>query len=87
MTAFTDADTVADARRRLRRVQGQVGGILAMLDEGRDCRDVIQQVAAAARALDRAGCKLLVSQLRTCLTDEEQGVDEAELERLFLSLR
>jgi len=87
VTAFDDQQTLADARRRLRRVQGQVGGILAMLDEGRDCRDVIQQISAAARALDRVGCKLLVSQLRTCLLEDEAAVDESELERLFLSLR
>jgi len=81
---------VADARRRLRRIQGQVVGILAMIEEGRSCRDVIQQIAAASRALDRAGLKLLVSQLQYCLEDEEaaraEGYDPAEVERLFLML-
>jgi len=85
-----DENVVADARRRLRRIQGQVTGILAMIDEGRSCRDVIQQIAAASRALDRAGLKLLVSQLQYCLEDEEaakaEGYDPAEVERLFLML-
>ncbi len=85
-----DENVVADARRRLRRIQGQVAGILAMIDEGRSCRDVIQQIAAASRALDRAGLKLLVSQLQYCLEDEEaakaEGYDPAEVERLFLML-
>jgi len=85
-----DENVVADARRRLRRIQGQVAGILAMIEEGRSCRDVIQQIAAASRALDRAGLKLLVSQLQYCLEDEEaakaEGYDPAEVERLFLML-
>lgn len=85
-----DETVVADARRRLRRVQGQVAGILAMIEEGRSCREVIQQIAAASRALDRAGVKLLVSQLQYCLEDEEaaraEGYDPAEVERLFLML-
>jgi len=66
-----DETVVADSRRRLRRVQGQVAGILAMIEDGRFCREVIQQIAAAGRALDRAGVKLLVSQLQYCLEDEE----------------
>ena len=85
-----DETVVADARRRLRRVHGQVAGILAMIEEGRSCREVIQQIAAASRALDRAGVKLLVSQLQYCLEDEEaaraEGYDPAEVERLFLML-
>jgi len=85
-----DENVVADARRRLRRIQGQVTGILAMIDEGRSCRDVIQQIAAASRALDRAGLKLLVSQLQYCLENEDaakaEGYDPAEVERLFLML-
>jgi len=85
-----DETVVADARRRLRRVHGQVAGILAMTEKGRSCREVIQQIAAASRALDRAGVKLLVSQLQYCLEDEEaaraEGYDPAEVERLFLML-
>ncbi len=85
-----DETVVADSRRRLRRVQGQVAGILAMIEDGRSCREVIQQIAAASRALDRAGVKLLVSQLQYCLEDEEaaraEGYDPAEVERLFLML-
>ena len=40
---------------RLRRAQGQIGGILRMIDEGRDCKDIVTQLAAVNRAIDRAG--------------------------------
>ena len=44
---------------RLRRVQGQVGGVIRMIEDGRDCADVVTQLAAASRALDRAGFKII----------------------------
>jgi len=80
-----------DAVRRLRRVEGQIGGIIRMLESGRECREVFQQVAAATKALERAGFKLLAVQLRECLRDEaaaeQDGYSAAEIEKLFLSLR
>jgi DNA-binding FrmR family transcriptional regulator len=85
-----DAGAAEDVVTRLRRVEGQIGGIIRMIEEGRECRDVIQQVAAAGKALDRAGFRLLSSQLRACLADEEaaaaEGYGPEELEKLFSSL-
>lgn len=84
-----DANQLRDVLARLRRVQGQVGGIIRMIEEGRDCSDVVTQLAAAARALDRAGFKIIATGMRQCMVEDEKGtrhVDEAELERLFLSL-
>ncbi|NMH97592.1 metal-sensitive transcriptional regulator [Pseudonocardia acidicola] len=84
-----DAAKLADVVTRLKRVQGQIGGIVRMIEEGRDCSDVVTQLAAASRALDKAGFKIISTGLRQCMTQGEdgtRGVDEAELERLFLSL-
>jgi len=81
-------DVVADVRKRLRRAQGQVGGLIQMIDDGRECRDVIIQLAAVSRALDRAGFRLIASGLEQCLSDDsEQGAaDREQLEKLFLTL-
>jgi DNA-binding FrmR family transcriptional regulator len=61
-----------------------------MLEEGRDCADVVTQLAAVSRAPDRAGFKIVASGLQQCLTTAEAGkdprVDLEKLERLFLSL-
>jgi DNA-binding FrmR family transcriptional regulator len=86
-----DVDTtqLGDVLRRLRRVQGQVGGIVKMIEEGRDCSEVVTQLAAASRALDRAGFKIIATGMRQCLLYDDAGtrrLDEAALERLFLSL-
>jgi len=86
-----EPDSLSDAVVRLRRVQGQIGGVIQMIESGRDCKDVVTQLAAASRALDRAGFKLIATGLRQCILDENAGsreaqTDRAELEKLFLAL-
>lgn len=82
---FEEQSTL-EAIRRLRRVEGQIGGIVRMLEEGRDCKAVVQQLSAANRALDRAGVKLLAGQLRHCIAADAEEYDPAEVEELFISL-
>ena len=74
--------------KRLRRAQGQIGGVVRMIEEGRDCEDVVTQLAAASRALDRAGVAIIATGLRQCLTESGgvESIDSAKMERLFLSL-
>lgn len=86
-----DATSLADVIVRLRRVQGQVGGVIQMIESGRDCKDVITQLAAASRALDRAGFKIIATGLERCVADQQAGSSDAEanraqMEKLFLSL-
>jgi DNA-binding FrmR family transcriptional regulator len=92
MTAVNvDSEELADVIRRLRRAQGQIGGVIRMIEEGQECSDVLTQLAAAARALDRAGFKIIANGLCQCVLDEQAGREEAaaerdRLERLFLAL-
>lgn len=84
-----DSAKLVDVLGRLRRVQGQIGGIVRMIEEGRDCSEVVTQLAAASRALDRAGFKIIATGMRQCMTQDDAGtrqLNEEELERLFLSL-
>ena len=86
-----DSEELADVIRRLRRAQGQIGGVIRMIEEGQDCADVLTQLAAAGRALDRAGFKIIASGLCQCMLDEQAGhasaaAERARLEKLFLSL-
>jgi DNA-binding FrmR family transcriptional regulator len=84
-----DSAQLVDVLGRLRRVQGQIGGIVRMIEEGRDCSDVVTQLAAASRALDRAGFKIIATGMRQCIVQDDAGtrrLNEEELERLFLSL-
>ena len=87
-----DTADIDAALSRLRRAQGQLGGVIAMIEQGRSCRDVVTQLAAVSRALDRAGFKIIASGLRDCITRSEAQPADApavsidELEKLFLSL-
>ena len=61
-------DTVkADLRTRLRRIEGQVRGIQNMLEEDRECRDIVTQIAAVTKAMEQVGFKMLASGLTHCL--------------------
>jgi DNA-binding FrmR family transcriptional regulator len=74
--------------QRLRRAHGQIGGVLKMLEDGRDCEDVVTQLAAVSRALDKAGFAIIASGIKQMLS-EPNGVDSLnnkKLEKLFLSL-
>ncbi|MDD1064097.1 metal-sensitive transcriptional regulator [Streptomyces cocklensis] len=84
-----DEDSVQAVLNRLRRAQGQLSGVIAMIEAGRDCKDVVTQLAAVSRALDRAGFKIVASGMRQCMTaadGTQPPMTEAELEKLFLTL-
>jgi DNA-binding FrmR family transcriptional regulator len=83
-------DAMGDVIKRLRRAEGQIRGVIAMIEDGRDCADVVTQLAAVSRALDRAGFKIIASGLQQCVTQADNGEDQTanleRMEKLFLSL-
>lgn len=87
---IADDDAIALVLNRLRRAQGQLAGVVAMIEAGRDCKDVVTQLAAVSKALDRAGFKIVATGMRQCLTGEttdgSKPMTDAELEKLFLAL-
>lgn len=83
-----DLDAVT---KRLRRAQGQLAAVIRMIEEERDCRDVVTQLSACSKALDRAGFSLVSTGMQKCLSPEnaenpEKSEDLASMEKLFLSL-
>ena len=87
---LADESSVAAVLHRLRRAQGQLAGVIAMVEQGRECKDVVIQLAAVSKALDRAGFKLVASGLRECANGDQPAgegcLTEAELGKLFLAL-
>ncbi|MCX6461267.1 MAG: metal-sensitive transcriptional regulator [Actinobacteria bacterium] len=83
-----NADDVTPILNRLRRAEGQLAAVIRMIDEGRDCKDIVTQLSAVSKALDRAGFAMVASGMRDCLTNptSNESVDVAALEKLFLSL-
>ncbi len=76
-----------DIITRLKRARGQIDGIIKMIEDDRPCADVVTQLAAVSKALDRAGFKVVATGLRQCILEGENApMTEEQLERLFLSL-
>lgn len=77
-------DPIADdVRRRVARAEGQLRGVQKMLTEQRDCRDVVTQLSAVERAIERARLRLLAAGIRHCAQDPERDADADELETLL----
>lgn len=79
---------------RLRRIEGQVRGVIKMLEEDRYCIDVLHQVQAAKSALGRAESEILKGHAARCVESaiasgdsEEQRKNVAELVDLFEQLK
>ena len=64
-----------EALRRLARAAGQVNGISRMVEDGRHCTDVLQQIAAVQKALDAVGNLVLRNYLESCVTTAIEGGD------------
>jgi DNA-binding FrmR family transcriptional regulator len=87
LTMNVDPDTLSAALNRLRRAQGQLAGVIRMIEEGRECADVVTQLAAVSKALDRAGFAIIATSLQECIVHGESAeLDKEKLEKLFLSL-
>lgn len=82
------ADDMGPVINRIKRAQGQLSGVLRMLEDSRDCEDVVTQLAAVSRALDKAGFAIVATGLKQCLTQEggAESLDTKKMEKLFLSL-
>ena len=83
-------EITGDLIKRLRRIEGQVRGIQTMLTERRECSDVVTQIAAASKALEQVGFKLVASGLTYCVSHPEEaaetGYDLDRIEKMFLKI-
>ncbi len=89
--ATRDPEAQRRILNRLRRANGQLSAIIATIENGGSCREVVTQLAAVASALDRAGFAIISTAMKDCLADPEAGGSEdglttEELEKLFMML-
>ena len=72
---------------RLCRIEGQLRGIRAMLEEDRYCPDILTQAAAASAALDAFSRELLAGHIRVCVAEDLREGREGAVEELIDTLR
>lgn len=70
-----------DLTNRLSKIKGQIEGVERMIDEDRDCLDIVQQIVAVNSALKKVGIEILKNETSTCVTDKDKF--EVLLENLF----
>jgi DNA-binding FrmR family transcriptional regulator len=63
------SDTKDAIQKRLRRIEGQVRGLQRMIDEDKYCIEVLDQVAAATKALQAVAVALLEDHLSHCVAE------------------
>jgi DNA-binding FrmR family transcriptional regulator len=80
------AEEMAPVVNRIKRARGQLDGVLRMLEDNRSTEEVVTQLAAVSKALDRAGFAVIASGLRQCVAADDSELDVKRMERLFLSL-
>jgi DNA-binding FrmR family transcriptional regulator len=89
MSAAPDEE-IRKVVNRLKRARGQLSAVIEAMETDADCRDVVIQLAAVGKAIDRAGFAVIGTALRHCVADGEDAQDGAptmeELQKLFLTL-
>lgn len=77
-------DDVERVLNRLKRIEGQVRGLQRMIDEGKECEQILTQLSAVKSALDRVGIHLISHRMKECLEQSAKtSVDEDAMEQAF----
>jgi DNA-binding FrmR family transcriptional regulator len=83
-----DEDQLEAIAKRVKRAHGQLGAVVRMLEEGRNCEEIVTQMSAVSKAVNTAAFTLISASLKECLVDNKSNSDvvTAQLQKLFLSL-
>jgi DNA-binding FrmR family transcriptional regulator len=82
-----DPEAMKSIVNRLKRAEGQLHALIGAIGPDANCRDILTQLSAVSKALDRAGFAIISNAMRDCVDGgEHDQMDAKELERLFLSL-
>jgi len=73
--------------RRLRKIEGQAQGIQRMLEDGRDCREVLNQLASVRGATHRVSLEVVKHYALSTLNDQEASSEETVNDLISLLLR
>lgn len=69
-----------ECKKRLRRIEGQIRGVLNMMEQQKNCKEVVAQLTAIRNASDKAIAQIVAENLQRCLLEErEQGGDTGKI--------
>jgi len=85
---LSNQEDISAISARMKRANGQMAAVVRMLDEGRNCEEIVTQMAAVSKAINTAAFVLISSSLKECLVENKGNSDQVskKLQKLFLSL-
>jgi len=85
---LANQDQVDAISKRIKRAQGQLGAVARMLEEGRNCDEIVIQMSAVSKAVNTAAFTLISASLKECLIEGKTNQDAVteRLQKLFLTL-
>ena len=85
---LSDEEQIKAIVTRIKRAQGQLGAVARMIEEGRNCEEIVTQMSAVSKAVNTAAFSLISSSLKECLVEDKKNSEQvtAQLQKLFLSL-
>ena len=83
-----DQEQIDAIVKRIKRAQGQLGAVARMIEEGRNCEEVVTQISAASKAINTAAFNLISASLEECISAGKSNQSEVteKLQKLFLTL-
>lgn len=82
-----DQEQLEEIFKRVKRAEGQIAGVIRMLEDGRNCEEIVHQMAAVGKAINTAAITLISSSLEECMSEKKNNQAQRErLLKLFLSL-
>ena len=85
---LSDEEQLVAIAKRIKRAQGQLGAVARMLEEGRNCDEIVIQMSAVSKAVNTAAFTLISSSLKECIMNDKSNSEAvtAQLQKIFLSL-
>jgi DNA-binding FrmR family transcriptional regulator len=85
---LSNQEDISAISARMKRANGQMAAVIRMLDEGKNCEEIVTQMAAVSKAINTAAFVLISSSLKECLVENKVNSDQVseKLQKLFLSL-
>jgi DNA-binding FrmR family transcriptional regulator len=85
---LSDQEQTEAIANRVKRAHGQLGAVVRMLEEGRNCEEIVTQMSAVSKAVNTAAFTLISASLKECLVDKKSNSEAVttQLQKLFLTL-
>jgi DNA-binding FrmR family transcriptional regulator len=84
---MNDHMDVEAVKKRLKRIEGQVRGLINMIEDDKSCEDILIQIGSVKSALHKTGQVILEGHLHHCVLDGiNNGKADETIKKLFSAL-